>query len=226
MKPEPQGVKSKAGIGSTTVVHQPGELPVGMHLPKNDHHFIPYVAMGDYQGQTYAKMLDLLPERNIVLDIGAHVGFWSKKMAADFAQVLSFEPVPTNFECLTKNVTAANALLFNYGIGYWGVREMYLHKSDNSGSWSTEIFDGDVESGKAPFIPLDCIKVNGRVSAIKLDVQGMETGTAMLEQHKPLVCVEVKSKGKVDGRIQYFLERRGAKLLDRVGKDLFMGWPT
>lgn len=204
----------------------------GWNLPKNDRHFIPWAHSGDYQDKLWKAI-----QRHVgicggtIIDIGAHIGFFTERFCTIADTVIAFEPVPTNFVCLRQNVTHPNALLLNMGVGAWGSRKMYLHKADNSGSWSSgEPDDPDeVESGLAPMIPLDCLAVTGKVKLIKLDIQGMEmealaSGKNLLEKHRPVVCVEVKSKDGHDERPRKFLESLGAHVADEAGKDIIMKW--
>tara|TARA_R110000822_G_scaffold49674_13_gene130119 strand:- start:315 stop:1034 length:720 start_codon:yes stop_codon:yes gene_type:complete len=238
MKPPAQGVAGAGGIKSTTVVHKQAQVAnddaqvsaeTGFFLPSNDRHFGEHLKKaGGYQIATCQRLIKLSDTHETVLDIGAHVGLFSQPLSEVFQTVVAFEPVPTNFECLQKNVKNKNAILINAGIGKWGARKMYLHKGDNSGSWTHTEME-DVETGLAPIIPLDLFSFTGVISAIKMDIQGMETealqsGEKLLLAHKPLICVEAKSKYGEDKTIQAYLESIGAVVVDQVNKDLFLKW--
>tara|TARA_Y100000310_G_scaffold338235_1_gene427311 strand:- start:615 stop:842 length:228 start_codon:yes stop_codon:yes gene_type:complete len=41
---------------------------------------------------------------NFCLDIGAHVGIWTKRLSRDFSQVLCFEPLQKHIECHKKKL--------------------------------------------------------------------------------------------------------------------------
>ena len=45
---------------------------------------------------------------NFCLDIGAHVGIWTKRLSRDFSQVLCFEPLQKHIECHKKNCEDLN----------------------------------------------------------------------------------------------------------------------
>ena len=40
----------------------------------------------------------------MALDVGAHVGIWSRRLAEKFKTVVAFEPVPKHIECWKKNM--------------------------------------------------------------------------------------------------------------------------
>ena len=43
------------------------------------------------------------PKGYTALDIGAHVGIWTRRLAVDFQEVIAFEPLPKHIECHKKN---------------------------------------------------------------------------------------------------------------------------
>ena len=211
------------------VTGQIAQIDGGWYLPENDSHFIAYAVQGAYQHNVYEKILVHTESRHVAIDIGAHVGFFSKRFCNDFDLCLAFEPVPTNFACLQENVTEENAVLVNVGSGEWGSRKLHLHAPQNSGSWSFVEPKEVGEFGTAPIMPLDCFSIPGPVSVIKLDIQGMEfealqRGERTLLKHKPLICVEVVSDGATDPNVQPYLESLGATKVDQTKHDILMKW--
>lgn len=74
----------------------------GWYLPKNDNHFNEYLSQAPeaegrriYQYHHIDKCFDymLRRPRNIAIDIGAHIGFWSFYLCKNFEMVHAFEPV-------------------------------------------------------------------------------------------------------------------------------------
>ena len=42
---------------------------------------------------------------DVALDVGAHVGIWSTRLAERFKRVIAFEPVPKHIECWKQNMS-------------------------------------------------------------------------------------------------------------------------
>jgi FkbM family methyltransferase len=57
---------------------------------------------------------------HILFDVGAHMGFFTVKMASRVKKVIAFEPDPYNFEFLCANIQyngSYNVIAFNYALG-------------------------------------------------------------------------------------------------------------
>ena len=83
----------------------------GIWFPEKEIHFVEMVdkvplvnGKGVYQYHKYRDCLKRFKQRRRVIDIGAHIGFWSMHMRKDFQQVESFEPVPLHRYCFLANV--------------------------------------------------------------------------------------------------------------------------
>ena len=76
----------------------------GIWLPDGETH-LQTVMIGDtYQLRKYKTALEYTPTRNRAIDIGAHVGLWSRPMSKDFRIVEAFEPVEAHRVCYRRNV--------------------------------------------------------------------------------------------------------------------------
>jgi FkbM family methyltransferase len=119
----------------------------------------------------------------IALDVGAHGGFYTlllSKLVGQNGRVISFEPVPANFQMLQENIILNNCLnitAVNKALGeYCGQMEMAVRGSDSSlvrGSVSRGKVDGKVV---VPLISLDKFAADSGlgVQFIKIDVEGAE----------------------------------------------------
>ena len=58
-----------------------------------------------YESRQYKK-LNL--SGKLCLDIGAHVGIWTKRLSRDFDDVICFEPLPKHIDCHKKNCEGLN----------------------------------------------------------------------------------------------------------------------
>ncbi len=84
----------------------------GWWLPDTDTDFDRWILDGNYQKEHRDGILSFLKKQgcefNKCLDIGDHVGLWSVDMANHFKELICFEPVKLNKECLIKNLTDRN----------------------------------------------------------------------------------------------------------------------
>lgn len=139
---------------------------------------------------------------NVVLDIGANIGYYTllfARLVGESGAVHAFEPVPDNFELLTKNVEAN---------GYRNVSPVQAAVSDTAGTVKIFLSDSDqvdhriYESGEArSSIDVDCLRIDdyldahpGPVSFVKMDIQGAEASavrgmTRLLSGDAPLIIV-------------------------------------
>ena len=59
---------------------------------------------GDYEKEEFSEVMEYISNKGTALDIGAHVGIWTKRLAEEFEHTYCFEPVPKHVECWHKNV--------------------------------------------------------------------------------------------------------------------------
>ena len=88
-----------------------------MKLTDDKHCFIPEEDQcgwrwgKGYELDDFEFTMEQIYKRNTALDIGAHVGIWSKRLASEFSDVVSFEPIPQHIECWIRNVKNDNVVL-------------------------------------------------------------------------------------------------------------------
>ena len=56
-----------------------------------------------YEFKPFLSTMKQINKKNVALDIGAHVGIWTRRLAVDFNEVISFEPMKKHIECHKKN---------------------------------------------------------------------------------------------------------------------------
>ncbi|WP_312511996.1 FkbM family methyltransferase [Massilia sp.] len=147
----------------------------------------------------------LLTPSDIVLDIGANIGCTSILFGSRARQVFSFEPSPTTYRLLDKNVTAAgldNVSLHNIGLGKTPGRfELTFSANNRSGGFVSnqtrasaghqvepiEIARGDDFLSRAGIDAVDFIKID--VEGFERDViEGLRKTLAVFE---PTVTLEL-----------------------------------
>ena len=134
-------------------------------LPDSDLHFRKAHKKGGYQNGLIDEAMKYSRKRGLAIDIGAHVGFLSDKMAKHYKRVIAFEPNPENVLCFRENCPGIPIIPVALG-NRVGLAGMFNPKLINSGAW--ELSDGN----DATVLPLDMF--NLQPDLIKIDTQGSE----------------------------------------------------
>ena len=122
-----------------------------------------------------------IKENDIILDIGANIGYYSlifAQLTGKSGKVYSFEPDPTNFEILKKNILVnkhENVILENKAVSNKeGNLKLYLSTENNGmhriypSKWCKESID--INSIKID----NYFNKNQKIDFIKLDIEGAE----------------------------------------------------
>lgn len=147
------------------------------------------------QLQNLKAVIQYCKRRRIAVDVGAHIGLWSKPLAERFQKVWAFEPVQENMECLRRNVTAANVEFIECALSEYAdsLCEMTLPDSSNSGCWY-------MRAGfQTPMTTLDSCAIDD-VDLLKIDVEGAEGSVLKgaietLKRFHPVVVFEDNGLG-------------------------------
>lgn len=209
----------------------------GITLPEGDNHFEwhlmreSYKGAGAYQYHKLKAALEIAPDRRgIALDVGGHVGLWSRILCDHFKEVHAFEPVPELINCFKIN--APKAILHETALGdFYGTVNIEFDP-DNTG----QTYINGMGNLTVPIMPLDGQYANPRynIDFIKIDVEGYEGmvikgARGIIERYKPVIVVECKhdmanrytlpSKGAIT-----LLEEMGAKVVGEIYGDYFLSW--
>ena len=142
-----------------------------MYLDKND---VMQMSLFDYEPIETDIIKSNVKENDIVVDVGANIGYFTLLMAKNNSRVFSYEPEPQNFTLLQKNVIlnnfSSNVNLYNKAVSNFnGHSKLILsdhstgqHKLDNN-RFGTRSIDVEV-------IKLDLDKID----FAKIDVEGNE----------------------------------------------------
>jgi len=170
------------------------------------------------------RALSFVPGRTLAIDGGANVGSWTRRLAAEFDTVHSFEPNPVVYECLERNVAD------------WGltarVRTHPKGLSDKPALMGVTTKQGARTvtgrlSGKGDIecLPLDDLGLPA-CSFLKLDLEGhearaIEGARRTIENFQPWIMIENKPKPYhrlVGGTVaERKLTALGYELVERVG---------
>jgi FkbM family methyltransferase len=164
-------------------------------VPPRDPGFIEDKRHGVFaQQQLIVRCLRYVKTRNVAVDVGAHIGIWSRELAKTFGRVHAFEPVRENFDCLTNNVPQ-NVACYNMAVSQFaGSVAMHLPAHGNSGMWRVR-GPGDVACVALDDLPFEALDL------LKLDVEGCEGYVVAgaidtLTRHAPLVIFEDNGLGQ------------------------------
>jgi len=152
-----------------------------------------------YEIRQYNK---IKPKGKLALDIGAHVGIWTRRLANDFDTVIAFEPLKKHIECHKKNCEGlANVTLNEVALSHKKGTNIITTRDTNSGmstmdtprwKWKKS-FPQMIESRT-----LDSYKFP-KIDFIKMDVEGweehvLEGGMKTILKHRPRMYIEIWDK--------------------------------
>jgi FkbM family methyltransferase len=144
-----------------------------------------YILQSGWERQTTAIFSEVVREGDVVLDLGANLGYFSllaSKLVGDGGKVFAFEPEPKNYQLLLKNIDingyhniialpkaiSAKSGKMSLFINANDSGSHTLHKPNSRGSFPTQI---DIES-----VSLDDYFAGGftSINVIKMDIEGTE----------------------------------------------------
>lgn len=207
----------------------------GWALPDGDTHFAEHLrkekaatGVAGYQSRKRDRAIAVCQNRVHALDIGAHVGLWSKPLSRDFGHVTAFEPVPELCACWRENLRqATNVRLHQVAIGRTAGYVDVVRPEDNSGNGFA------VPGTKFPMRRLDDIDL-GPIDFIKIDVEGgelavIEGGEDTIRRYRPVLMVEQKPGhgarfGVGDTAAVDLLQRWGALVAFAQAGDFCLIW--
>lgn len=175
-----------------------------------------------FRQEVYEQRHTLRPT-DIVLDIGAHAGFFTWKAAQVVKHVFSFEPSPDNFSALVTNCQKlANVDLMNTALGSYRHDAELGWSSNNSGGHSLyqNKFNQHDRTYKVTVRRLDDLFPDARyrrVTFVKIDAEGAEAeiirgGYELIATWLPPFAMELHSR-------ELYTEVRG--LLEPLGYTLY-----
>lgn len=166
--------------------------------------------------------------RDCIVQAGANIGMYPIMLADHFRSVITCEPDPANWLCLSNNLAARDSLKRVTAIhAAFGEREggctPLVVEPHNCGAHRVEF-----DKGTIPVWTIDGLELS-RCDAIWLDCEGSELfalrgAVETIERFAPVICVEDKGLdaaffGVAPGSLQQFLAERGYAEADRIGRD-------
>ncbi|KEC73152.1 SAM-dependent methyltransferase [Rhizobium leguminosarum bv. phaseoli CCGM1] len=208
----------------------------GIWFPDSDTHFAAQLARnplidgrGTYQFRKFQAALPHVRGRGHAVDVGAHVGLWSRVMALAFEKVTAFEPLAAHVACFERNIQDPRVALHPVALADKAGELRFAADIINSGNAAV------AESGEpVTALTLDSFRLKG-IDLIKIDVEGFEVpvisgGEKTLKREKPAVIVEQKPNGSAEryGRgatdAVELLRSWGAEVVWEIGGDFLLVW--
>lgn len=199
------------------------EITVNGYKMLLDDNDVMQISLFDYEPIETEIVKTHVKKNDVVVDVGANIGYYTLLMAKNDAFVHSYEPEPNNFGLLEKNVIlnnfSSNVTLYNKAVSdFIGHSKLSLsdistgqHKLSNNSS-SVRTIDVDVTT-----IELD------KIDFAKIDVEGGEF--SVLKGMKTLpnkMLVEFNSKNIEESGSNYndlldFLQKYNIKEISKTG---------
>lgn len=133
------------------------------------------------------------------VDVGGHIGYYTLIAAQRVKHVITFEPNPTNFDLLKKNIEIngyTNVTAVQKLVGKVDGKASVFLDSENSGatSISQENTQHYSDSFVAEFVTLDEF-INEPIDVLKIDTQGaeglvIEGALETIRRDKPIIVME------------------------------------
>jgi FkbM family methyltransferase len=144
-----------------------------------------------------------------VVDVGANVGFYTKRLAelvAPDGRVLAFEPVPETFVLLANNLEScsiSNVTLFNVAVSETaGMAAMSIPRFDDSGLknfYQARLLAEGESDLTVLTVSLDSLRIPKTIKLVKIDAEGHELSVLKgmrdtLARDRPVLIVEMPSQ--------------------------------
>lgn len=162
---------------------------------------------GGYEDRFQIAMLKAIRQGDVVWDVGANVGLYSKlfsNIAGFSGKVFAFEPSPVNLLRLNEAVTSLrNVTVLPVALGDREDFVVFAQGDDQLGATSRIVDNAAAETASQLEVQLtrgDHLVSSGAVAipnVIKIDTEGFELDVlfglrrTLLEKHLRIICVEV-----------------------------------
>jgi FkbM family methyltransferase len=173
------------------------------------------------------RLLPYVRGRDCIVQAGANVGVYPLALADHFRSVITAEPEPANFACLSRNIVARDSLKRVTALqAAFGDRETacepVILESRNCGAHRVAY-----DVGTVPVWTIDGLELEA-CDCIWLDIEGAEIfalrGAAQtVARFAPTIAIEDKGHhrafGVPDGSLQAWFADHGYEQVEKIGHD-------
>jgi FkbM family methyltransferase len=166
-----------------------------------------------------------------ILDVGAHVGLWSRPMMhrANTKYIWAFEPNQLVRECYVLNMGGFdNYSIYPFALGDKNRKGHLNVETDNSGNTNIH----PTKNGDTEIRTLDSFNFE-HIDYIKVDVEGFEYNflkgaVDTLNRCRPFVHLEMKSKNMRNSKEEFtrFMKNIGYSQVLKVGAEVLYDYNT
>jgi FkbM family methyltransferase len=214
----------------------------GIWLPEAEEHLIAHIERGpDFAGAgTYQlwKLQAAFPYiKNFrhAVDIGAHVGLWSRILARCFARLTAFEPIEEHRACFKENVRPGQGCEIDLQpFALAGADEVLCFAVSPESTGGTHVkLEDDGGGPQVVARPLDSFALS-QIDFLKIDCEGYEYfvlqgAEETVRRDRPCIVVEQKpGKGSMygldDKDAVKLLQSWGAELKFEIAGDFCFAW--
>jgi FkbM family methyltransferase len=154
------------------------------------------VGWADHEPELKPIVEGLLPDGGVLLDVGAHVGHWTLRLAGKASEVIAVEANPDTASTLRRNLAIndiTNVLVST--VAAWDSETMLGLDDPNRQTEGGSTRTVPTESGDIPAYRLDDVLTFDRLDLVKLDVEGADLHalrgmSGLLKQHRPVLFIE------------------------------------
>lgn len=205
-----------------------------------------FAGAGTYQLRKIMACMPYVKNFHHAVDVGAHVGLWSRVLARMFTKLTAFEPIRRHVECLVANV--------HFNVDVWlcmvalGDRNGQALMQSVAGASGNTRVASDGKRNARPYESIEFVNpeevamrrldevplADNAIDFLKLDLEGYEYfalkgGERRIKQQKPVIIVEQKpAKGAQYGIGDLdackLLDSWGAKRTQVIGGDYIYTW--
>ena len=186
-------------------------LPAGWQRELKRLHYRRRIRQGTFVSDEpeFPLLAKLAAPGDWVIDVGANVGFYTKRLAelvAPDGRVLAFEPVPETFVLLANNLAScsiSNVTLFNAAVSEApGVARMSIPQFDDTGlkNYYQARLSGEGKGDlTALSVSVDSLRIPKAIRLVKIDAEGHELSVLKgmrdtLTRDRPVLIVEAPSQ--------------------------------
>ncbi|MDP1592709.1 MAG: FkbM family methyltransferase [Gallionella sp.] len=197
-------------IRDGSVVMTSRKYGIRMACPEGDHRVAPIESLNfqNYEEKDASMILKLVPERGVVFDVGANMGWYSLLIARQVqgCQIHAFEPIPKTYSFLVKNIElnqASSVTAHHFGLSNERKDLTFYFYPEGSGNASSanlsERSDAELINCHVERLDDFANANNLHVDFIKCDVEGAELfafqgAVETLKRDKPIVFTEMLRK--------------------------------
>jgi FkbM family methyltransferase len=163
-----------------------------------------YLGLGEHEVELLGIVEPLLPDGGVLLDVGAHVGHYSLRLAGKASQVFAVEPNPAAVSGLRRNLALndiGNVIVLELAAWHEATWLMLDDPHGHEGGGSTRTVDPTGPDDARSAVRADRLDAApelhrlDRLDLVKLDVEGADLhalwGMAeLLARHRPVLFVE------------------------------------